>query len=707
MAAANSDRARIEVPGVGWCETVAVPVYRQARTRLLLARAGDRFSEKEVGLLAGVAQVLALGFRLVGTVAVERRQADENRDLIASLRERQALEERLARIAHQISSRAPLQQVMDAITSRAAQLLGVDMVALRLVDESDANLMIVVSSFGVPDGLSDELHRLAMGIAEPAVAENRLDAFEGHRDGDDTAGLLADVGVRSAMAAPVRVEGAPTGALVVGSAGDGRVYSQHERDILAAFAEHASLVLNDARTVQALSQALGQATHQSLHDELTGLPNRACFYDRTDQALRHAARDHTSTAVLLFDLDRFKQINDTLGHKLGDRVLAEVGPRIRRAIRDADTLARLGGDEFGVLVPGVEDLRAAVQVAERVNASLEEPFDIDGVALSVGASCGVAIAPADGDSADLLLQRSDVAMYVAKDSHANLVVYNDALNVNTPARLALLGELRTAIAHEQLVLNYQPKAHLASGRIQGVGALIRWRHPTLGLVRPDQFIPLAENTGLIKPLTTWVLNAALSQLRQWQDQIDNPPTGLSMAVNVSTRNLLDDAFPAEVIAALYRWKLPARLLELEITESAIMADPTRANRLLNELAGAGVKLSIDDFGTGYSSLAYLKNLPVSQLKIDQSFVQHMHHDLNDAIIVQSVIDLGHNLGLHTVAEGIEDHDTWQQLASLCCDSAQGYYLAKPMPAEHFHTWLRHTRTPPGQPTSLAQGAPTL
>jgi diguanylate cyclase (GGDEF)-like protein len=599
--------------------------------------------------------------------------------------------ERLSRIQREISSRAPLQDVLDAITSGAAELLRDEAVAMRLLDETDPGFMVMVSSVGVPADLLHKVHRLPVGtgVGGRALAEDRLCVVESYRDWEGAIGDLADNGLRSAMGAPVHLEGRSNGSLVVGSYRDGRVYSEAEREILVAFAEHASLALNDARTVQAMNTALDVATHQAMHDDLTGLPNRACFYDRTDQALRQAARDGASTAVLLFDLDRFKEINDTLGHKYGDRILCEIGPRIRQGLRDADTLARLGGDEFCVLLPRVEGLGTALQVAERVISLLEEPFDIDGTTLAVDASCGIAIAPDDGDSADLLLQRSDVAMYVAKDSHLDIVVYNDELNVNTPARLALLGELRTAIAQDQLVLYYQPKAALASGEVQGVEALIRWQHPTLGLIPPDQFIPLAEHTGLIKPLTTWVLGTALAQLRCWRDDPDPLfPAGLTMAINLSTRSLLDDSFPTEVVSTLELWGIPASLLELEITESAIMADPVRAYRLLTELAASGVKLSIDDFGTGYSSLAYLKNLPVDQLKIDRSFVLHMHDDPNDAIIVRSVIDLGHNLGLETVAEGIEDHDTWEQLIGLGCDSAQGYFLARPMPAADFVTWLR-------------------
>jgi diguanylate cyclase (GGDEF)-like protein len=474
----------------------------------------------------------------------------------------------------------------------------------------------------------------------------------------------------------------------VASSDPERRYGQHERDVLTSFAEHAGLALNDSSTVQAMKKALDDARHQAMHDELTGLPNRACFYDRTDQALRLASRDGTCTAVLLFDLNRFKDINDTLGHKFGDKVLREVGPRLRRGLRDSDTLARLGGDEFCVLLPRVEGVGDALVVAKRIIELLEEPFDIDGMSMPVEASCGVAIAPADGDSADLLLQRADVAMYVAKDSHASIVTYDDELNINTPARLALLSELRAAVSGGQFVLYYQPKAALGGRNVHGVEALVRWQHPTYGLVPPNDFIPLAEHTGLIKPLTTWVLNTALEQLSRWREMNGSPVlANLSVAVNVSTRSLLDDDFPTEVAASLERWAIPPHLLALEITESTIMADPSRAHRLLSELSATGVQVSIDDFGTGYSSLSYLKNLPVNELKIDRSFVYHMHRDPNDAVIVQSVIDLGRNLGLHTVAEGIEDDETWEHLRRLGCDSGQGYLLARPMPAENLLDWI--------------------
>jgi diguanylate cyclase (GGDEF)-like protein len=441
--------------------------------------------------------------------------------------------------------------------------------------------------------------------------------------------------------------------------------------------------------------------HQALHDMLTGLPNRAFFYERTDDALG-AAPAGSFSAVMLFDLDRFKEINDTMGHKYGDRVLIEVGPRVQTVLRGGDTLARLGGDEFCVLLPRVTDQLDAVRVAERIIGVLEEPFAVDGTNLGIEASCGISLAPDHGNTADLLLQRADVAMYAAKDSQDSVVVYTEDLNVNTPARLSLLGDLRNAVARNEFVLHYQPKASMRSRRVLGAEALIRWQHPTLGLLFPDSFIPEAERTGLIEPMTQWVLNDALRQCRRWLD-LGNPaaPTELSIAVNLSTRSLLDVSLPEMVRLALTRWDVAPHLLDLEITETIIMTDPKRARRVLTELAEMGVTLSIDDFGTGYSSLAYLRDLPVHQLKIDRSFVQDMENDSEDAVIVRSVVDLARNLGLKTVAEGVEDASTWEQLTNLGCTSAQGYYLARPMPADMFWKWLEEDG---GQVGSATQGA---
>jgi len=434
-------------------------------------------------------------------------------------------------------------------------------------------------------------------------------------------------------------------------------------------------------------EAERQLAHQARHDILTGLPNRGYFYDRTAQILEIAAAQGTRCAVMLFDLDRFKEINDTMGHRYGDEVLIEVGPRVRSVLRDGDVLARLGGDEFCVLLPGVGEEHDPVRVAERIIETLEQPIQVDGVNLGIEASCGISLSPADGDSADVLLQRADLAMYVAKESQQNVIVYSRDLNSATPASLTLLGDLRNAVNREEFVLHYQPKADMTTLEVCGVEALIRWCHPTRGLLMPDQFIPEAERTGLIEPMTTWVLDAALRQCREWADRASaRGEKRLSVAVNLSTRSLLDASLPGTVAAALARWQVPAHLLELEITETIIMSDPKRARRVLTDLAEMGLTVSIDDFGTGYSSLAKLRELPVTQLKIDREFVMDMGSDVDDAVIVRSVIDLADNLGLQTVAEGVEDAATWEQLTALGCDSAQGYFLARPMDAQRFEQW---------------------
>jgi diguanylate cyclase (GGDEF)-like protein len=452
--------------------------------------------------------------------------------------------------------------------------------------------------------------------------------------------------------------------------------------------------VNDANSVQAMQDALAGATHQARHDSLTGLPNRACFYERAEAALAAGP-----AAVVLLDLDRFKDVNDALGHRYGDRLLIHVGERIANRLGDGDTLARLGGDEFCVLLPGVTDPAVAAAVAERVTAALHEPFEVDGMALAVGASAGVVVAPAHGDTADLLLQRADVAMYAAKSTRADVVVWSTSIDPGPPGQLALLAELRAAIAGGQLVLHHQPV--LARDRtVTGFEALVRWQHPELGLLGPDRFVPLAEDTGLIRPLTSWVLTNALEDLRGWRERGVVDPTA-SISVNLSAQSFLDERIVDEVVAALADSGVPAQCLVLEITETAIMEDPATANLVVHELTSLGIRVAIDDFGVGYSSLAYLKRLPVDQLKIDRSFVQHMGTDPSDAIIVRSVVDLARNLGLRTVAEGVEDEATWEALLALGCDAAQGFHLGRPMPAAAVPGWLE------AQNTSVASRSSSL
>ncbi len=421
----------------------------------------------------------------------------------------------------------------------------------------------------------------------------------------------------------------------------------------------------------------------ALRDPLTDLPNRLLFRERVEQSIRSAKRTGASLAVMILDLDRFKEINNTLGHQVGDMLLRRVGPRLRDALRDADTVARLGGDEFGILLPEMIHGNEAPQVAAKLLSALDRPFTFPNVALEVEASVGIATFPQHGDEVDVLLRRADVAMYGAKEARSGYQLYAEDRDRYSPDRLRLLGELRHAISEGQLVLHYQPKAEVRSGRVTGVEALARWQHPSRGLLLPDQFIPLAEPTALIGPLARSVLEQALVQQRAWRGSGIHVP----VAVNLSVRNLHDPKFPEQVADLLEGHEVQPRDLVLEITETAIMEEPLRVAEVLRRLSAIGVGLAIDDFGIGQTSLAYLKRLPVHELKIDRSFVMGMTEDENDEVIVRSTIELGRNLGLKVVAEGVETEAVWAQLDRLGCQVAQGFHLSRPVPAEVLTPWL--------------------
>jgi diguanylate cyclase (GGDEF)-like protein len=450
------------------------------------------------------------------------------------------------------------------------------------------------------------------------------------------------------------------------------------------------------RTRAQLDDQRVKAVHDALHDALTGLPNRTLMSDRFEQALRAGKRASSTTALLLIDLDRFKEVNDTLGHQVGDQLLAQIGPRLIGALRDSDTVARLGGDEFAVLLPEVDGLTGALDVAARLRATLADSFTVDGVELDVDASIGVVISGAHGENAIELLQHADVAMYVAKQQKRGVVVYNPANDGHSPERLSLLSDLRHGIERGELFLHYQPKISLRTGEMTGVEALVRWQHPEHGLIPPNDFIPLAEHTGLIGPLTIWVLNTALAQVKVWADG----GRAVSVAVNVSARNLVDDDFAKKVAAALAQHGVPANLLEVEVTESAVMLEPDRATRILNQLHALGVRIALDDFGIGYTSLAQLKTLPISELKIDKSFILAMHSNRDDAMIVRSMVDLGHSLNMKVVAEGVETAHAASMLADYRCDTAQGYHLCRPVQAEALMHWYRERTVPPRASSSV-------
>ncbi|VVO20498.1 putative bifunctional diguanylate cyclase/phosphodiesterase [Pseudomonas fluorescens] len=424
------------------------------------------------------------------------------------------------------------------------------------------------------------------------------------------------------------------------------------------------------------------ALHASLHDKLTGLANRTLLADRFEQALRLGRRHGSTTGLLLIDLDRFKEVNDTLGHHYGDRLLDQIGKRLISEAREIDTVARLGGDEFAILLPEVEGLDGALKAALRLHTAITASFEIDGVDLDVEASFGVVVSGMHGDDPSTLMQRADIAMYAAKKQGKGILAYDPKSDRRTPERLAMLGELRRGLSRGELFLEYQPKVSLSTGKVTGVEALARWQHPVRGLVRPDDFIPFAELTGIIGSLTHYVLNLALAQVRVWADA----GICIPVAVNISARNLLDDKLVFQIVDLLEHHKLTPNMLVLEVTESAIMLDSHAARTILIQLHTMGIHIAIDDFGAGYTSLAQLKDLPISELKIDKSFVLAMQSDQANEMIVRSVVDLGHNLGMSVIAEGVETADVLDALGVYHCDIAQGFHVCRPVSAEAFKQW---------------------
>jgi diguanylate cyclase (GGDEF)-like protein len=448
--------------------------------------------------------------------------------------------------------------------------------------------------------------------------------------------------------------------------------------VLAAFA-----VLAVGYQRRILKQA-ANSHYQARHDPLTGLPNRRYFTERSDVALAEAAESGGQATMLMLDLDRFKEVNDTLGHQYGDELLRQVAARTAAAVRATDTVARLSGDEFAVLLPGLP-LDAATALAERLLASLHRSFVLGDVTVDVEASLGIAVAPEHADTADLLLRSADIAMYAAKDSKAGALVYRPAMHAEDGSRLLVLGDLRRALdATDQLSVHYQPKVRLSDGELNGVEALVRWQHPLRGNIPPNDFIPIAETTGLITRLTIYVLRMAIAQGRAWADEGLATP----IAVNLSPRCLLDQNLVGLVTGILAEYDLSPGLLRLEVTESAVMANPTLAIETLTELHQLGVGLSIDDYGTGYSSMAYLKRLPVDELKVDRTFVRDVDSDREDVALVRGAIELGHSLGMSVVAEGVESAGHATTLRGLGCDVAQGYHYARPMPATEITNWMR-------------------
>ena len=466
------------------------------------------------------------------------------------------------------------------------------------------------------------------------------------------------------------------------------------------------LELEGTDEIRALAESFnhmreGLAAHEremlrlAYEDRLTGLPNRALFNDRLQQAVHAARRNGSPLTVMMMDLDRFKHINDLLGHAVGDDVLREVASRLRAALRESDTVARLGGDEFAALLTTGRGERI-VEVVRKVLRCMEQPIECNRQSLDVGASIGIACFPEHGDTPGTLIRHADIAMYLAKAANSEFAFYDPDHDGSRQEQLSLLGELRRALERNELVMFFQPKIDLATGRTKGVEALVRWLHPARGIVPPAEFVPFAERTGFVRTVTRCVLEMALRRCGQWLAQ----GIRLQMSVNISVRDLQNPELPDIVASLLAISGVPAELVCLEITESSFMENPQRAVDTLGRLHALGVRLSIDDFGTGFSSLAYLRKLRVHEMKIDRTFIAAME-DGNDMVIVRSTIDLAHNLGLRVVAEGIEDERSLARLRAMGCDEAQGYFMSRPLPEDKLLEWLRES------PYGLARGTLAL
>jgi diguanylate cyclase (GGDEF)-like protein len=423
--------------------------------------------------------------------------------------------------------------------------------------------------------------------------------------------------------------------------------------------------------------------HAAHHDPLTGLPNRKLLLRTLEGALEQCARGCEPFALFLLDLDRFKEVNDTLGHQTGDRLLEIVAKRIQGALREGDVVGRLGGDEFAVFLPDVTTPHEAVEVAMRVRDALTETFHLDDVLLQLEASIGIALHPKHGAEVGSLMRRADVAMYLAKETRSEIEVYDPARDRHSTNRLGLLAALRHAIDSGALDLHFQPKVDLLSSGFVGMEALVRWDHPERGAIAPDEFIPLAETSGLMHRLTNYVVDRALAQVAEWRTQ----GLDVMMAVNVSARDLHGGELAQTISECLARHRVPATHLQLELTERTLMAEHSRVMDTLDALEALDVSLSLDDFGTGYSSMFMLKRLPVTEIKVDRSFVSKLAEAEDDESIVRSIIELAHALGMQAVAEGVETEDTWRRLKALGCDSAQGFLIARPMPAAAATRWL--------------------
>jgi diguanylate cyclase (GGDEF)-like protein len=671
---AAGERETLDVPGLGSCAAMAVPLDGDAGGRLVLARVGDdAFGRDDLNLARGMSRVLTLTLRLIRVLDDERRQATENARLLASLQDRQRLLEQLSSLQRCISHRTPIREVFDAIVVGAGELVHGETCALWLVDPNDPSELVMTAARdveGVETLRPGTRVPAALGAAGRAMLEGSVIAIADYGAEPGRVPELAATGVTSAIAAPVHEHGSVIGALVVSSRTRTHAFTDVEHEMLTLFAEQASVALAAARTANSMRQAF--------NDSLTGLPNRALLLDRMELTLARAERDGRDVTVLFLDLDGFKPINDSLGHLTGDRLLIEVARRLKECVGRTDTAARLGGDEFAILLADLDDPARAVDVAARVIAALEPPFTLLGREVFARASIGIA---SGREPPEDLLRNADVAMYRAKREGGDRYrVFEPAMHAAVVDRLELEADLRRALARDELVLHFQPIVDLDTGRLEGTEALVRWNHPTRGLVPPLEFVPLAEETGLIVSLDRWVMAEACRHAARWVERF-GPAAPAWVSVNLSGRHLLDGSFEEDVVRALRATGLDPRRLTLEITETVLVQDVAAAIDQLHRLKALGVRLAIDDFGTGYSSLRYVGRFPADFLKIAKPFVDGVHDDDKDAALVRTIVTLGRSLGMEPIAEGVERLPQLERLRELGSAYGQGYLFARPLPAE--------------------------
>ena len=667
---------------------------------MLLARMGDvPFDRPEISLILGMGRVLALTLRMLGILEEERelreqsdRHAADNARLLASLEERRLLHEQLAKLQGTMSHRTPLQEVLDAIVEGAGDLLCEPMVALRLVDANDTSQTITVAWRGFDDETIAPSRRapVEQGIGGRAIVEARVIVRDEYEQEPHPMPAPIAQRIATAISVPVYEHGTVAGSLTVASGTHDRRFAEHEQELLQAYARQAGLALAAARTVDTMRHAF--------NDSLTGLANRALFLDRLEHALMRAQRAGRTVTVLYLDVDRFKLVNDSLGHVAGDALLVAVADRIKRAVRGAETVARLGGDEFAVLLEDAESEDDAVRVARRITEALRAPLVV--ADREVTASASIGIASGDGAAEDLV-RNADVAMYRAKGSgKGRYQVFEPGMHADVLARLELEADIQRAIEREEFVVHYQPIIALADGRIVGVEALARWQHPDRGLVPPCDFIPVAEETGLIIPIGRLVLREACRQAALWQTEVTAPST-FAISVNLSGRQLAQPALIDEVRAAIADSRLAPGTLLLELTETVLMQDTDASIEQLRALKELDLRIAVDDFGTGYSSLRYLQRFPIDILKIAKPFVDGVAEASDEAILARAVSDLGRNLGLATIAEGIEHENQAAALRALGCKLGQGFLYSRPLPADQM-TELLIAQFDTEQPLELGQ-----